>query len=154
MQCILCGCEDSKAVVVKNRKSTKTFFRCTKCDFCFLERSQLLDYHSEKERYLFHQNSEDNLGYMKWLGNIVDEAMTVIELKGKTILDYGCGHNPVLPQILRNKESQISKIDYYDLFFRNSGGIVWYYRTAGMYPSCIARAAFELCGTCNNVFLG
>ena len=73
MQCILCGCEESKAVVVKNRKSTKTFFRCTKCDFCFLERSQLLD--------------------------------------------YGCGHNPVLPQILRNKESQISKIDYYDLFF-------------------------------------
>ena len=117
MPCILCGCEDSKVVIVKNKKGTKHFFRCTKCDFCFLDRTQLLDFHGEKERYLFHRNSEDNLGYMNWLGAIVDEAMTVIELKGKTILDYGCGHTPILPKILRNKEYQINTIDYYDLFF-------------------------------------
>ena len=117
MQCILCGCNDTKAVTVKNKKGMKNFFRCAKCDFCFLDREQLLDSCAEKERYLHHQNSEDNLGYVEWLSGIVDEAAKVIDLKGKKILDYGCGHTPVLPKILQDKEHNISNVDYYDLYF-------------------------------------
>ena len=117
MQCILCGNNETKAVCVKNRKSTKYFFRCPTCDFAFLDRTQLLDSSDEKERYLLHQNSESNFGYMDWLGTIVNETMSVIDLKGKNILDYGCGHTPILPKILKDKEPQISNIDYYDLYF-------------------------------------
>lgn len=117
MQCILCGCSETKAVAVVTRKSKKTFFRCAKCDFCFLDRTQLLDFSQEKERYLLHQNSNDNLGYVNWLSGIVDCAMHEIDLKGKNILDYGCGHTPVLPEILKGKVPHIGRIDYYDLYF-------------------------------------
>lgn len=117
MRCILCGCNDTKAVTVKNRKKIKNFFRCTGCGFCFLEREQLLGLGEERERYLFHQNSEDNLGYVKWLSGIVDNTAKVIDLSGKKILDYGCGHTPVLPQILKSKNPEITDIDYYDLYF-------------------------------------
>lgn len=117
MQCILCGCGETKAAEVAVNKIRKTFFRCTKCDFCFLDRTQLLDFSQEKARYLLHQNSSDNSGYVNWLGKIADSALQVIDLKGKNVLDYGCGHTPVLPEILRRKEPHIGKINCYDLYF-------------------------------------
>lgn len=117
MQCILCGCSQTKAAAVSVKKSKKTFFRCAKCDFCFLDRTQLLDFSQEKERYLLHRNSIDNAGYVNWLGGIVDCAVHEIDLEEKNVLDYGCGHTPVLPAILKSKVPHIGKVDYYDLYF-------------------------------------
>lgn len=117
MRCILCGSDETKAAAVVTNKSRKTFFRCTKCDFCFLDRTQLLDSSREKARYRLHQNSSDNSGYVNWLGKIADSAMRVVDLRDKNVLDYGCGHTPVLPEILKGKEPRIGKINYYDLYF-------------------------------------
>lgn len=117
MQCILCGCNDTKAFAAVTNKSRKTFFRCAKCGFCFLDRTQLLGFSQEKERYLLHQNSNDNQGYVNWLGKIADCAVREVDLNGKNVLDYGCGHTPVLPEILKGKVSHISRVDCYDLYF-------------------------------------
>ena len=67
----------------------------------------------EKKRYSFHQNSIENEGYVQFLNRIIEPAKQYISI-GMSGIDYGCGPNPVLSQLV---EKNGLKCDYYDPFF-------------------------------------
>ncbi len=67
----------------------------------------------EAKRYSYHQNNIEDSGYVDFLNRIITPAMKYIttDMQG---LDYGCGPNPVLAQIVSAKGI---KCEYYDPFF-------------------------------------
>lgn len=67
----------------------------------------------EKKRYSFHQNSIDDEGYVTFLGRVIEPMMKYLSA-GMKGLDFGCGPNPVLAQIIKDKGF---KCDFYDPFF-------------------------------------
>jgi 2-polyprenyl-3-methyl-5-hydroxy-6-metoxy-1,4-benzoquinol methylase len=53
----------------------------------------------ERKRYGLHDNSLSNGGYLKFLSQVVD-VLTQISRPGTSVLDFGCGENAVLCQLL------------------------------------------------------
>jgi SAM-dependent methyltransferase len=67
----------------------------------------------ERERYAQHQNSIHNHGYVAFLNTAVNAALPFLrsEMSG---LDFGCGPNPVLSELLKGLGFHCSN---YDPFF-------------------------------------
>ncbi len=90
----------------------KIYHHCTNCDFTYLDLQFHLSPAAEKQRYDQHQNSSDNSRYTEILKAFIDEAISPYPIT--KILDYGCGPNPVLANILK---SQGYQVDIYDPFY-------------------------------------
>lgn len=67
----------------------------------------------EKKRYSFHQNNADDKGYVSFLSRAIEPTISFLK-DGMHGLDYGCGPNPVLANIVTSKGF---KCDFYDPFF-------------------------------------
>jgi SAM-dependent methyltransferase len=67
----------------------------------------------EKARYLLHENSLDNKGYVEMLEGFIAQAVLPYKTSGKA-LDFGCGPRPVLAELLRRRGFIV---DTYDLYF-------------------------------------
>ncbi len=67
----------------------------------------------EKERYLKHNNSFENSGYVKYLTDFIASAVAPYVGKGSSILDYGCGPAPVLTALLKKKDYRVTPYDPY-----------------------------------------
>ena len=100
-QCKFCGHEevDSFWIVTKNRSSE--YFRCIYCgaislsDKCFLSPAQ------QHERYKYHNNTLEDLGYTRFLGEFLLKTFSFLpSFSISGILDYGSGPNPALMQLL------------------------------------------------------
>lgn len=109
MNCPLCNHSNENVFVTNGR----TYYQCDTCGLVYMDETDRLAADEEKKRYSFHQNSIDDAGYVAFLGRIINPAMKYIS-DGMHGLDYGCGHNPVLAQIL---ESKGIVCNYYDPFF-------------------------------------
>lgn len=110
-QCPLClqACNDEYGLTVGQRY----FFHCHYCQLLSVSRSSLPNLQDEKDRYLLHQNTEDDEGYVKFLMQVV--APLIDFVPSRTLgLDYGCGPNPVLASKLIELGYQC---DFYDPFF-------------------------------------
>jgi 2-polyprenyl-3-methyl-5-hydroxy-6-metoxy-1,4-benzoquinol methylase len=68
---------------------------------------------NEKKRYLLHQNHLQDQGYRAFAAPILDRVRTGFDHSASG-LDFGCGHNPVISEILRNENF---KVDDYDPLF-------------------------------------
>ncbi len=100
-----------------NNQSIKKIINGIEYDFCpfcgFLNKHDkyILSSGDEHNRYLKHNNNDDNLGYHKYQEKFYLE---IKEFLGKTNLDYGCGDNHVLANILNENNYFTS---FYDLYF-------------------------------------
>jgi len=73
----------------------------------------LVSQQEEKTVYSLHENSIEQPGYVSFLNRAIKPALQYI--KGSDVgLDYGCGPNPTLSQILKNQG--ISCYDYDPIF--------------------------------------
>ncbi len=110
MNCPLCNTTQNELFAVNNKK----YYNCASCGLTYSDAENRLWPEEEKKRYSFHQNNIDDAGYVGFLNRIIEPSLKYIsaEMCG---LDYGCGPNPVLAQIL-NQQHGI-KCDYYDPFF-------------------------------------
>ena len=90
------------------------FFSCGNCGALFRDPKQWPDPVSEKKRYLLHQNHLEDAGYRAFAGPILNRVRTGFDL-GCLGLDYGCGHNPVISEILRQENFRVD--DYDPLFY-------------------------------------
>ena len=108
--CTLCGEEGKPYFSDRNHR----FFSCSNCGALFRERKQWPDPSREKKRYLLHQNHLEDAGYRAFAGPILDRVRTGFD-PGSLGLDYGCGHNPVISEILRQENFRVD--DYDPLFF-------------------------------------
>lgn len=86
------------------------FFRCLNCDAILRMEEKLPDKENEKIRYEKHQNSEENQGYLNFLSPVFNYIVQNIPLTSVG-LDYGCGPNPVLANLLKEKGYLINLFD-------------------------------------------
>jgi SAM-dependent methyltransferase len=118
-KCILCNNSsvfDLKFTKTYKKMGKRDYFRCPECDLIFVPEKFHLSSIDEEARYLLHNNTLSNAGYV----NMFMEKIKLIKQYCPGImsaLDYGCGHEPVLKKLLQLEGYDC---DGYDLYF-NSG---------------------------------
>lgn len=80
----------------------------------FVEPSYLPSLEEERERYLKHQNTDEDNGYAEHLLRKIS-VLDLENYKGGKALDFGCGHTPVLARLL--KARGVNCVSYDPLFF-------------------------------------
>ncbi len=115
-KCILCrnsSVFDLKFTKTYKKMGKRDYFRCPECDLIFVPEEFHLSSIDEEARYLLHNNTLSNGGYV----NMFMEKIKLIQQYCSNIsavLDYGCGHEPVLAELLQREGYDC---DLYDLYF-------------------------------------
>ena len=109
--CKICGFDTENLII--NRI---LYHKCPNCGFLCKDDSFILSMEDEFDRYKHHNNNDEN--YFIYQKNFYE--MIKPYLKGK-ILDYGCGDNHILSNII-NDEGYISS--YYDLYFYDDKSVL------------------------------
>ena len=105
-------CENSTTRVYDHKKKI-TYYRCTNCGFISLENSHMINMVDEKKHYEKHENSLESVGYVKMFEDFI--AKSILPLNNiNTVLDFGCGYEPVLSHLLMKKGMSV---DIYDFYF-------------------------------------
>ena len=73
----------------------------------------MLSLEQQKNRYLLHQNHLEDQGYLDFVSPILETVRSGYATDAVG-LDFGCGHTPVISQVLK---SENYKIDIYDPVF-------------------------------------
>lgn len=89
-------------------------WHCNNCELIFKDPSERPSYDNEEQRYREHNNNDQNKGYVDFLKQAVNPALSFLapEMTG---LDFGCGPNPVLSTIV--KQSGYDCLNYDPFFF-------------------------------------
>lgn len=111
MICRLCHSEEVS--ITRNSVDTRIYFLCHKCSLITTDEKHFPGREEEKARYLTHQNGLHSEGYVKFLYQAIDPALSFLN-KDMAGLDYGCGHTPTLSRLLGSKGYQCED---YDPFF-------------------------------------
>jgi len=99
--------------VISDKRDT-VYHRCETCGFISLDKSKIIDSNREKKHYEKHNNSFECKGYVEMFEAFIFNAIEPYIQNIKTVLDFGCGHTPVLAELLRRKNLEV---DHYDLYF-------------------------------------
>lgn len=110
MICPLCHHEKTD---LYEKVQDRTYYQCEICSLVFVPRIELITFLQEKERYENHQNSEDNIDYLRYLEAIAEKISSKVP-KGSVGLDFGCGRSLLMEKILIQHGFSVSS---YDLFF-------------------------------------
>ncbi|WP_373036735.1 class I SAM-dependent methyltransferase [Sulfurimonas sp.] len=110
-KCKICNCNTT---VISDDKSGKSYYRCSECDYIFMDDKYHLDATLEKKHYDNHDNNLESLGYVKMFETLIEEFIADKKDEIKTALDFGCGEGEVLPVLL---ERAGICCDRYDLFY-------------------------------------
>lgn len=107
MQCPLCQQDTQSQLKGADRRQ---YFACSTCLLIFADPSHHLSASEEKLRYLTHENNIENAGYVSFLNRAIEPALRLInqDMQG---LDYGCGPEPVLCQLLARQSIHCSPFD-------------------------------------------
>ncbi|CAN5909420.1 class I SAM-dependent methyltransferase [soil metagenome] len=98
----------------------RRYFRCAVCDLVFLDpenRPRPLD---EVTRYLAHENSRDDSGYVAFLRRLAEPMCARVPV-GARGLDVGCGPVPVLSELLT---ASGRPTEHYDPLFHAHGALL------------------------------
>ena len=89
-----------------------SFFRCAHCYFIFKAPHLHLSAIEEKKRYDLHENNINDLAYVNFLWPVVEQVKKYKEPPAFG-LDFGCGPEPVLCQLLIKENFQMRGYDPY-----------------------------------------
>ena len=98
--CPLCRTTDKLSSV--KGMDERQYNLCQTCYLISVDREDLPDKQTEKERYLTHNNGIEHEGYVTFLRQAIDPALKYIS-KDMVGLDYGCGPGPTLSKLLGNE---------------------------------------------------
>lgn len=107
-----CKVCDTKTNEILISDFNKEYHVCSKCDCIFLDSKYYLSNEEEKYRYSKHDNHPQNSGYVKMFNDFLSIAVEPF-LKEGVALDFGCGHGPVLADILKKRGFVVDVYDYY-----------------------------------------
>ena len=96
MQCPLCGAGGGSAITTSDDRQ---YFRCASCALVYLHPRQRLSPAQERARYELHENDPADPDYVAFLRRLADPVMARLQ-PGARGLDFGCGPEPVLSQLL------------------------------------------------------
>ncbi|MCG8569965.1 MAG: class I SAM-dependent methyltransferase [Spirochaetes bacterium] len=99
------------------KKKPFPYYHCQNCDLIFIDPSGIIHPQEEKKRYLKHNNTHDNRGYINYLKGFLSFAVLPYQKQIKSILDFGSGPTPVLADILKENSFYV---DIYDPYFYNT----------------------------------
>lgn len=112
MKCTICNTTTQS---FDDLELKKTFYQCPNCELIFLDKKFHVNLQDEKTLYDFHNNSFEDLGYVKMFENFLDFFWKDIKNKTKTALEFGSGPGPVLYELLKRKDLEV---DCYDKFYQ------------------------------------
>lgn len=92
----------------------RVYYKCENCFLIFVEKQFLPAPEIELKRYNQHQNSIDDKQYVNFLNQAIQPALKYIQ-PNFIGLDYGCGKNAVLSQLL--SKYGISCLNYDAYYF-------------------------------------
>ncbi len=127
MKCPLCSFSAYYLISGESRE----YWLCSQCQAISVPAEFHIPRDEEVKRYLEHENSLENEGYVRMFQEKIDLLQ---EYDIKSALDYGCGYEPVLKTLL---EKQGIKADGYDQnFFPET-------RLGKLYDLVISTETFE-----------
>jgi len=91
----------------------RDYYKCSHCDLIFVPPSFYLSADKEKKRYDLHNNNPDDLGYVNFLGKLLDPMVSRLN-PGALGLDFGSGPAPTLSLLFKKAGYPM---DVYDIFF-------------------------------------
>lgn len=97
-KCILCAENCLKPI---EAAQPGRYYHCRVCDLIFLDPSMRLSRNKEKNRYLEHNNTIENAGYVAMFEDFLRTAVLPFVKAGAQALDFGCGPGPVLQELLK-----------------------------------------------------
>ena len=103
--CKICGLPSNELILNKI-----SYEKCPGCNFLAKKDSFIVSSEKEFERYQNHEN-DDSSGYRDYQTRFYE---MIKDFLGECVLDYGCGNNHILSNILN--EYGINS-NYYDLYF-------------------------------------
>ncbi len=101
--CPLCGSsrdESCEEWMVPVKGGAARYFHCSHCDLVFLDPGLRPTAAEEKARYLEHNNSPAEEGYVRYLRGFAEEALLPYVGPPAEVLDFGSGPVPVFSQVL------------------------------------------------------
>jgi hypothetical protein len=110
VECPLCLSKNTAQAITSADK--RLFYQCPNCFLIFVDRLLLPTEENEKQRYEQHNNSYDDLDYTNFLNQAISPALQFIKTS-HVGLDYGCGKNAVLSELLKRKDIQCYNFDPY-----------------------------------------
>ena len=113
MNCILCS--GSTVLFFQDASTRKKYLKCDLCDLVFMLPTDRLSFPEEKQRYLTHKNSFEDVEYSKYIMPIFEFVLKNMSRQSKG-LDYGCGSVPMITHLLNQQGFELST---YDPFFKN-----------------------------------
>lgn len=111
--CILCSSSVFPIKFSKPARQARRFMQCPACELIFVPAGYHLSPQDEAARYRLHENTLLNEGYVR----MFLEKIALVHRycpDAHTVLDYGCGPEPVLAQLLRRDGFEC---DVYDPYF-------------------------------------
>lgn len=112
--CKICSANTS---VITDDQFDLLYYSCGRCGFIFTDDKSYLTAEKEREHYLKHDNSFESEGYVHMFREFIKTAIEPFNNIGRA-LDFGCGHGPVLAELLREKGI---RTDIYDKYFADDG---------------------------------
>lgn len=116
MKCKLCGLNNTKEFIVKNKSWEKKYHKCLECSFISLESNLVMNDREQFIRYNMHNNKVDDPVYRNYFKKFINYAFEYAENK-KKVLDFGSGPEPVLGSVLKSMGYEVS---IYDKFFASN----------------------------------
>ncbi len=111
MNCTLCESKNVKYLEVAGDQ--RNYYCCQSCYLIFVDPNHHIPVEREKDRYEFHKNSVADVGYVKFLNQVIQPSLSFLT-KNMIGLDYGCGPNPTLAGLLA--QHQLTCHNYDPLF--------------------------------------
>lgn len=123
--CLLCE-ENAleKLCQAPSPKGPRLYWHCQMCDLVFLDPSQRLNDQEEKDQYDLHHNQIEDEAYCQFLGRLIEpllSAFTTESFDQLLGLDFGCGPEPVLAELLGQRGIAMAA---YDPLFSNDPTIL------------------------------
>jgi len=109
--CPLCYTKSFKPEV--EGPQSRRLYLCENCKLVFEKRINRPERNEEKERYLEHNNSIHDKGYVTHLNQAIKPALNYLKTDYRG-LDYGCGPVPTLNRLL---EKEGYNCEFYDPIF-------------------------------------
>ena len=108
-KCPLCGTGSQLSFFNEKHR----FYTCECCKGIFRAPEQIMNLEQEKNRYLLHQNHLEDQGYLTFASPILQAVRSEYQ-PGAEGLDFGCGHTPVISEVLKKEGFEV---DLYDPVF-------------------------------------
>lgn len=96
MICKLCNCDECRFYCLINKRK---YFHCPGCKLIFVPDDDWVSVEDEKKRYQNHHNTIDNVGYVKFLEEVISVVSDSVKVSSR-ILDFGSGQTAVLTNLL------------------------------------------------------